>query len=120
MKFEKIVPSVFYANIKDSFALFVDCLEFNIMHNESNSAAPYYVIEKDGVEMLVFENKEIAENDKPLFRMVTKNIEEVFSKISSSHPELLHPNLNTITLRPWGAKEFAIKDNQVGFVFQEW
>lgn len=120
MKFEKIVPSVFYANIKDSYTLFVDCLDFKIVHDESDSSPPYYVIKKDDVEILVFENKEIAENDKPLFRMVTKNIEEVFSKISSSHPELLHPNLNTISLRPWGAKEFAIKDNQVGFVFQEW
>ena len=120
MKFEKIVPSVFYTDINDSYTLFVDCLEFNIMHDEADSAAPYYVIKKDEIEILVFENKEIAEKDKPLFRMVTKNIEEVYTKISSSHPELLHPNLNTITLRPWGAKEFAIKDEQVGIVFQEW
>ena len=120
MKFEKIVPSVFYTDINDSYTLFIDCLEFKMMHDESDSASPYYVIKKDDIEILVFENKEIAEKDKPLFRMVTKNIEEVYTKISSSHPELLHPNLNNITLRPWGAKEFAIKDEQVGIVFQEW
>jgi hypothetical protein len=28
----------------------------------------------------------------------------------------LHPNLPAIILRPWGAKEFALKDNQLGIV----
>ena len=120
MKFEKLVPSVFYTNLKDSVKLFIDCLEFNIMHEEFESAAPYYVIEKDGLGLLLFQNEEYAEKDKPEFRLVTKNIEAVYEKVSSTHPELLHPNLNKITLRPWGAKEFAIKDEQVGIIFQEW
>jgi predicted HAD superfamily hydrolase len=51
---------------------------------------------------------------------VTKNIEEVYEKVSKSHPEFLHPNLKAITLRPWGAKEFALKDEQVGIIIQEW
>jgi hypothetical protein len=51
---------------------------------------------------------------------VTKNIKEAYEKISQSHPEFLHPNLKAVTLRPWGAKEFAIKDKQVGFIIQEW
>ena len=120
MKFEKLVPSVFYADIKDSLKLFVDCLEFRIAHEEFESESPYYVIEKDGLGLLVFQNKEYAEKEKPEFRLVTKNIEAVYEKISSTHPELLHPNLNTITLRPWGAKEFAIMDGQVGIRFQQW
>lgn len=40
--------------------------------------------------------------------------------VSTSHPEFLHPNLKVITLRPWSAKEFAIKDEQVGVIIQEW
>ena len=120
MKFEKLVPSVFYGDIKDSLMLFVDCLEFRITHEEFESESPYYVIEKDDLGMLVFQNKEYAEKEKPELRLVTKNIEAVYEKISSTHPELLHPNLNTITLRPWGAKEFAIMDGQVGIRFQQW
>ncbi|MCB0753100.1 MAG: hypothetical protein KDC52_16625, partial [Ignavibacteriae bacterium] len=56
----------------------------------------------------------------PELRLVTKNIEEVFTKIAKSHPQLLHPNLNKVTIRPWGAKEFAILDKQVGIRFQQW
>jgi hypothetical protein len=28
--------------------------------------------------------------------------------------------LNKVTLRPWGAKEFAISDMQLGIRFQQW
>ena len=99
MKFEQLVPSVFYADIKDSIPLFVDCLEFNITHQEFDSESPYYVIEKDGLGILVFQNKELSEKEKPLLRLVTKDIAAVCQKVSSTHPELLHPNLNRITLR---------------------
>ena len=120
MKFEKLDPSVFYTNLKDSLRLFVDCLEFKIVHEEFDSKSPYYVIEKDGLGMLLFQDQESAEKHYPEFRLVTKNIEAVYKKVASTHPELLHPNLNKITLRPWGAKEFALKDEQVGIRIQEW
>jgi len=51
---------------------------------------------------------------------VTKNIEEAYEKVSKSHPEFLHPNLKQITLRPWGAKEFALMDKQLGVIIQQW
>lgn len=38
--------------------------------------------------------------DPNLFRLVTTDIEEVYKKVSSSHPEYLHPNLKEIILRP--------------------
>lgn len=120
MKFEKITPSVFYNTIEDSFKLFIECLSFKIVHQELEIHAPYCVVEKDNIGILIFENKEYAEQVKPELRMVTKNIDEVYQKVISTSPELLHPNLNKITLRPWGAKEFAVFDNQVCFIFQEW
>jgi len=120
MKFEQLVPSVFYANIKDSIPLFIHCLEFTITHKEFDSESPYYVIEKNGLGILIFQNKELSQKEKPLLRLVTKDIKEVYKKVSSTHPELLHPNLNKITLRSWGAKEFALMDLQVGIVIQEW
>ena len=120
MQFEKLVPSVFYIDLKDSLKLFIDCLAFRIVHEEFASDAPYYVIEKDGLGMLLFQNREYAEKHYPEFRLVTKNIDAVYKKISTTHPELLHPNLNKVTLRPWGAREFALKDKQVGIIVQEW
>lgn len=45
---------------------------------------------------------------------------EVYETVSRSHPEFLHANLNEVTLRPWGAKEFALLDEQLGIRIQEW
>ncbi|MEP7269329.1 MAG: hypothetical protein ABI844_17040 [Saprospiraceae bacterium] len=120
MHFEKLVPNIFYIDIQDSLKLFVDCLGFEIGHNEIKSSQPFCVLEKDGLQINIFQNAELAKEHNPEFRLVTRNIEEVYTKVSNSHPEFLHPNLKEITLRPWGAKEFALKDTQLGIVIQEW
>ncbi|MEQ1922599.1 MAG: hypothetical protein ABL952_08825 [Pyrinomonadaceae bacterium] len=120
MRFTKLVPNVFYTDINDGIRLFVDCLQFEIEHDELGAKQPFCVVAKDGLRINLFENKELAHEHNPEFRLVTNNIEEVFAGVSSSNPELLHPNLSKITVRPWGAKEFAIKDKQLGIVIQEW
>ena len=120
MNFEKLVPNIFYVNINDGLKLFVDCLGFDIGHNEIKSSQPFCVLEKDGLRINLFENAALAKEHNPEFRLVTKRIEEVYEKISNAHPEFLHPNLKAITLRPWGAKEFALKDKQLGIIIQQW
>lgn len=120
MNFEKLVPNIFYADIKEGLRLFVDCLGFEIGHDEIKSRPPFCVLEKDGLRINLFENAALAKEHNPEFRLVTKNIEEVYKKVAASHPELLHPNLKEITLRPWGAREFALTDKQVGIVIQQW
>ncbi len=120
MTFEKLVPNIFYTDITAGIKLFVDCLGFTIGHNEIKSRQPFCVLEKDGLRINLFENAALAKEHNPEFRLVTKNIEEVYKKVAESHPEFLHPNLNQITLRPWGAKEFALKDNQLGVIIQQW
>jgi hypothetical protein len=120
MTFEKLVPNIFYRDINDGLKFFVDCLNFKIGHDEINSSNPFCVLEKDGLRINLFENAALAGEHYPEFRLVTKNIEEVYETVSASHPEFLHPNLNVITLRPWTAKEFALKDKQVGVIIQEW
>ena len=121
MKFTKLVPNVFYTDIKMGLRLFIECLEFNIGHDELNSHQPFCVIEKDGLRINLFQNKEYAEKDRPEFRLVTDNIEDVYKKVSSTHPEFLHPNFKGVTLRPWGAKEFALKDeSDVCIIIQQW
>jgi len=120
MYFTKLVPNIFYKDISIGLKTFVDCLQFRIGHDEINSTNPFCVLEKDGLRVNLFQNAEFAAKDSPEFRLVTENIQEVFEKISSRFPELLHPNLKEITLRPWGAKEFAIMDGQIGIVVQQW
>jgi hypothetical protein len=69
---------------------------------------------------MLFQNAAYAEKYSPLLRLVTNDIEEVYKRVASKFPELLHPNLSQITLRPWGAKEFALLDGQIGIVIQQW
>jgi len=120
MNFTKLVPSVFYSDISDGLKLFVDCLQFTIVHKDFNTSQPYCVLQKDGIGIMVFQDDQLAKEHYPELRLETNNIDEVFAEISATHPHLLHPNLNKVTKRPWGALEFAIKDIQVGIRFQQW
>ena len=120
MHFTKLVPNIFYKDIREALTLFVDCLEFTVGHDEIKSRNPFCVLSKGDLRINIFENAELAAEHNPEFRLVTDDIEGVFAKISASHPEFLHPNLPRITLRPWGAREFAIKDKQLGIVIQQW
>lgn len=120
MHFTKLVPNIFYKDINSGLKTFVDCLQFVITHNELNVAQPFCVLGKDGLRINLFQNKEYAGEHHPEFRLVTENIEEVYERVKTHYPELLHPNLNKITMRPWGAKEFALRDDQLGVIVQQW
>ncbi len=120
MQFSKLVPNIFYKDIRVGLKLFVDCLEFTIRHNEIDTANPFCVVGKDGLGVNLFQNTSLAEEHNPEFRLVTENIDEVYQSVSTRFPELLHPNLSKVTLRPWGAKEFALTDGQIGIIIQQW
>ncbi|SEI53919.1 hypothetical protein SAMN05216327_102327 [Dyadobacter sp. SG02] len=120
MEFTRLVPNIFYADIHDGLKMFVDCLEFTIGHNEIASARPFCVLEKNGIHINLFQDANLAGEHNPEFRLVTHDIEAVYRKVAASHPEFLHPNLSKITHRPWGAKEFALTDTQLGVIVQEW
>jgi len=121
MKFTKLVPNIFFEDIKDGLNLFVDCLEFNIGYHDLDSENPCCVAEKDGLSVFLFQNKAYAEKDRPEIRLHTDNIDEVYAKICRTHPQYLHPNLKVVTLRAWGAKEFALRDKtDVCVIIQQW
>jgi hypothetical protein len=120
MNFTKLVPNVFYKDINAGLKTFVDCLEFTITHDELSSERPFCVVEKGDLRINLFQDRKYAAEHHPEFRLVTDNIEQVYEKIKLNYSELLHPNLKVITLRPWGAKEFALKDEQLGIIIQKW
>ncbi len=120
MSFTRVVPSVFYTDIQDGFKLFVECLNFTVEHQDLNTAQPYYVLGRNGIRIMVFQDEKSAKEHYPELRLETNDIEGVYAEISASHAHLLPPNLNKVTKRPWGAKEFAILDKQVGIRIQQW
>jgi len=105
MNFTKLVPNVFYADIRDVLILFIDCLEFTIEHDELTAAQPFCVIAKNDLRINIFENEALAKVHHREFRLVTNDIDEVYKKVASSHPQMLHPNLKEVTLRPWAQRD---------------
>ena len=111
MKFTTLAPKVFYFDIKVGLELFVNCLGFQIVHDDLNSESqPFCIVKKDSLKVHLFESAEFAAKDRPEFHLETTNIEEVFKAIENSFPNLLHPNGRVITTKPWGSQEFALLD----------
>ena len=93
MKFNKLVPNIFYADIKTGLKLFVDCLGFKITYDDLESIEqPFCVVEKDTLKVHLVQSKEFAEKDRPEIRLETDQIEEVYHQIKQTHPDLIHPN----------------------------
>ena len=121
MKFTKLIPNGFYKNIQDGLALFVDCLEFSPGYQDLNSDRQSCIVEKNTLALFLFQDKEFALKERPEMRLQTDNIEDVYAKVFATHPQFLHPNLNKVTVRPWGAKEFALRDHTgVCIIIQQW
>lgn len=120
MHFTKIVPSIFYLDIQIAIKTFVDCLEFSVGHDERQTENPFCVVKKNGLSIMLFQNAEYADKEHPEIRLETDNIDEVYARVAAKFPELLHPNLKEVTLRPWGAREFAMLDGQIGIRVQQW
>ncbi len=122
MNFTALIPNIFYADIQVGLDLFVNCLGFKITYDDrASESRPFCVAAKDQMKIQIIQDVEFAAKDRPEFRLETENIEEVYEQISSSHPQLLHPNLSKIKLRPWGAREFALLDSSgLCVVVVEW
>src|SRR5688572_1510680 len=82
MKFENLTPNVYYVDIANGLKMFVDCLGFTIGHNEIKSDQPFCVLNKDGLSIYLFQHAKLAKEHNPEFRFGTKNIEEVYEKVS--------------------------------------
>jgi len=121
MEFTKLVPSIFYEDIQVGINLFIDCLDFAIEYNGLGEATPCCVVGNGVLAVFLFQDKEYADKDRPEIRLHTSDIHATYAQIAAKHPQLLHPNLNTVTLRPWGALEFALADaSGVGVRIQQW
>ncbi|MFI2744265.1 hypothetical protein ACG2LH_16135 [Zhouia sp. PK063] len=121
MNFTKLIPNIFYEDIQDGLTLFKECLGFTIGYNGLDEQQPCCVLETGTLAVFLFQNKEFADKDRPEIRLHTNDIHTVYQQIVRSHPQFLHPNLNKVTLRPWGAQEFALRDHtHVCVIIQQW
>src|SRR6478609_5576003 len=91
MNFTKLVPSVFYKDIQIGINTFINCLEFTMGHQELNSKAPYCVVNKGALTVMIFQDALQAENDHPELRLETHNIDEVYQKVASASQKCCTP-----------------------------
>lgn len=115
--FKNLIPKIFYDHLQDGLEFFVDGLGFAILYQDADMA----VIARDGSKAYIVQNPDYAALDRPELGIDTDDIDKIFVELSARVPHLLHPNASSVTLRPWGSREFAMLDKTtVCVVFREW
>jgi hypothetical protein len=115
--FNNLIPKIFYDQLQDGLDFFLDGLGFELLHRDENLA----VVARDGAKAYVVQSPEYAAKDRPELAIETDDIEAIYAEMAARAPHLLHPNAKTLALKPWGAWEFAMRDNtSVCIIFREW
>ncbi|MHC9083834.1 VOC family protein [Luteimonas sp. RIT-PG2_3] len=115
--FKNLIPKIFYERLEDGLAFFVDGLGFEVLYQDASIT----VIARDGAKAYLMQNTALARQDRPELAVETDDIDAIYAEMSTRAPQLLHPNVSRVTLRPWGAREFAMLDSTtVCVVFREW
>jgi hypothetical protein len=115
--FKNLIPKIFYERLQDGLEFFVDGLGFEILYQDAGMA----VIARDGAKAYIVQNAECAALDRPELGVDTDDIDAIFEEMSTRSAHLLHPNSKTVSLRPWGSREFAMLDKTtVCVIFREW
>lgn len=115
--FKNLIPKIFYERLEDGLAFFVDGLGFKVLYQDASIT----VIARDGAKAYLMQNTALARQDRPELAVETDDIDAIYAEMSTRAPQLLHPNVSRVTLRPWGAREFAMLDSTtVCVVFREW
>jgi hypothetical protein len=115
--FKNLIPKIFYDRLQDGLDFFVDGLGFEVRYQDATMA----VIARDGAKAYIVQSPECAALDRPELGVETDDIDAIFREMSTRSAHLLHPNSKTVSLRPWGAREFAMLDKTtVCVIFREW
>lgn len=114
---QRLIPKIFYDSLREGLDLFVEGLAFTVAYQDEDLA----VVVRDNAKAYLVASPEFAAKDRPEIGIETDTIQDLYAEIKGRHPELLHPNGNTIRRQPWGALEFAVLDKtDVCVVFRQW
>ena len=116
----RLIPKVFYADIRVGLDFFVGGLGFQVLHHDATIS----VLGRDGAKVYLMENAGLAALDRPELAIETDDIDAVYADVAGRRPDLLHPTYprgGGIVRREYGAREFAVLDaTTVGVVFRDW
>lgn len=108
MSLTALIPKIFYSDVKIGLKFFTEGLGFILTYQQPDEQL--YIVKRDAVTILLFENDEYAKRDRPEIRIATDDITSYYNEIKERASHYLHPNLNVIKRQPWGLKEFALLD----------
>lgn len=115
--FKNLIPKIFYDHLHEGLEFFVGGLGFEVLYQDAEMA----VIARDGAKAYIVQSPECAAKDRPELGIDTDDVDAIFDEMRTRAPELLHPNARTVSLKPWGAREFAMLDKTtVCVVFRQW
>ena len=115
--FLRLIPRLFYEDVATGVDLFVDGLGFTIVHRDETLV----VVARDGAKAHLVQDATFAAKDRPAISIETDAIDAAWADVSARRPDLLHPDGRVVTLRPWGARESAVRDaTSVCVVLREW
>jgi len=115
--FKNLIPKIFYDRLQDGLEFFVDALGFEVQYRDAHLA----VVARDGAKAYIVESPEYAAKDRPELGIDTDDVDAIFREMSARAPQLLHPNSNVVSAKPWGSREFAMLDKTtVCVIFREW
>jgi uncharacterized glyoxalase superfamily protein PhnB len=113
----RLIPKIFYVDVEVGIDLFVRALAFEIVHRDDTLV----VVARDNAKAYLVEDAEFAAKDRPEIAIETDTIDAVHADVRARAPDRLHPNLAAVARRPWGAREFAVRDeSDVCVVFRQW
>jgi len=113
----RLVPKVFFNHLHEGLDLFVHGLGFKVHYQDGELA----VVGRDGAKAYIVQSSEYAAKDRPEITIETDDIASIYQEVASSRPDLLHPNASTISSKPWGSQEFAVRDRtDVCVIFRQW
>lgn len=78
MKLNKVIPQIFYSDINHGRELFINVLGFTIKYKDDEPA--FYIVDRDGVTLMLVEDDEFAKKDRPEIRLDTDDIEALFAE----------------------------------------
>lgn len=117
----RIVPKIFYSNLQNGIDLFVNALGFSVAHEDREVDRPVVIVERDHVVIYLIEDADLARENRPEIRIETDDIEGLYHEVKARNKDMLDPDSDTVKLRPWGCKDFALRDaSGVSVVIHQW
>ena len=110
MSLRKLIPTIFYADLRVGQTLFCHGLGFEMRYEDLTDEQPFCILAKDAVEVHLAQNAALAAQDRPQLRLETSDINALLAQVQQVAPELLHPNGNHVVRKSWGLLEFALLD----------